>query len=92
MEVSKMNLTKEQQASLAVLQARMKMSELWATYWIAQATTGIATKRTIHTGYQGNHKLTPEELIEEALNTAKTHIFNIEEIASNISHLLYPRH
>lgn len=83
-----MNLTNKQEARLALMQASMKKAELYAMYWVAMATTGAATHRTI---YKGTHKLTSDELIEEALSTALSHIGNIDTAAHNIFLLLSGR-
>lgn len=83
-----MNLTNSQEAKLIRMQAAMKMAELYAMRWIALATTGVAACRNVHVG---NHKLTPDELINEALETADNHIYRIEKIANNIALLLAGR-
>lgn len=83
-----MDLTPRQEARLVRMQATMKMSELRAMYWIAEATTGVAERRCVH---RGNHKLTSEELIDEALCIANSHIDTIAKIANNIARLLEGR-
>jgi hypothetical protein len=75
-------LTKIQQRKLITLQASMKMSELYALRWIAMATTGAAGRRCVSVG---NIKLTPEELIDDALVQAQNHIWKIDKISNNIA-------
>lgn len=78
-----MKQTKE--AALAILDAQMVKAELYAQYWIAQATTGVACQRAM---CGANGLLTNEEKIKEALDTALNHIHRIEEIAHKKFELL----
>lgn len=83
-----MDLTPEQQGKIVRIKDYLKRSELYAQYWIAMATTGVATKRIVS---RGNVRLTTEELREEALNTALTHIHNMEEAANKIAMIIEGR-
>ncbi len=82
------NLTPEQQGKIVRMQDYLKRSELYAQYWIAMATTGVATKRTVS---RGNARLTPEELTESAMNIALNHIHNMEETANKIAMIIEGR-
>ncbi len=83
-----MNLTNEQHAKLIHMQTFMKRSELYAQYWIAMATTRATCRRIVS---KCDKRLTPEELIDNALNTSLTHIFNMDKTANNIFLLLTGR-
>ncbi len=82
------NLTPEQQGKIVRMQDYLERSKLYAQYWMAMATTGVATKRTVSTG---NHRFTPEELKEDSLNTALNHIHNMEEAANKIAMIIEGR-
>lgn len=84
----KMNLTDQQEGRKIRMMANMKMSELYASYWIAMATTGATTKRVVS---RGNRRLTPMELTQDALDTALSHIHSISKTADNIALLLEGR-
>lgn len=60
------------------LLARMKQSEMYANYWIASAVTGTCTNRKIYS-FDKEGYLSPDELREDAMNTANTHIRNFSE-------------
>jgi hypothetical protein len=57
----------------------LKISGLWAQYWMAMATTGVAKNRTILRGGSDGVPLTDDELIADALNIAKNHIRRMAE-------------
>lgn len=80
-----MNLTPTQEAKLVRMQTALKMRELYAMKWIAMATTGTATRRNIT---RAGKRLMPDELVEEALNTASDHIHSMETITNDIALLL----
>ena len=80
-----MNLTNEQEIRLRHLSDHMEICKLYANYWVAMATTGATTRRIVS---RGNKRLTPEELTESALDTAKTHINNFRETSDEILKLL----
>lgn len=67
----------ERAKRIAYMDAQIKMSELYAHYWIAMATTGTATRRKITDG--SGRQFTNREKIAEALNTARQHIDNLRE-------------
>jgi len=50
-----------------------KHCELQALWWIASAQTGACKSRKIYHGANGP-EFTDEEKVQEALNTAKSHI------------------
>jgi hypothetical protein len=54
-----------------------KHCEMQANWWIAYATTGACTKRTMYHG--DSSPFTDKELIAEALETAQSHIRNYVE-------------
>ena len=58
------------------LLAQMKHSELQALWWIASATIGHAEIRDIRKGGHDGQRLTPQELRDDAMTTAQTHITN----------------
>ena len=70
-------MSQTQEATIAVLDAQTLQAELYAKYWIAMATTGIACDRII---CDRNGPLTPKAKTKEALDTALRHIHTIEEI------------
>jgi hypothetical protein len=69
---------------------------LFANYWLAMATTGAAKNRSIKRGREpteeerargeivGWNERTDDEKILDALNTATTHIQNLEKITETI--------
>lgn len=61
-----------------ILQAQMKQAELYALWWIAAASNGTAAQRMISVADEDNggkkRYLTKEELIKDAMDTAKRHI------------------
>jgi hypothetical protein len=63
--------------------ARMKQCELYANYWIASAVTGTCTNRKIYS-YDKHDYLSPDELRQEAMDTAKTHIQNFNEAMNDL--------
>lgn len=83
-----MSLTQQQEARLVRMKAYMKTSGLFALQHIAMATTGASKQRNVCTG---DHKLTGQELVADDLNTALTHIFNVQKAADNIALLLEGR-
>ncbi len=83
-----------QQARLARMQASMKMSELYAMYWMAMATTGCTCRRKVSACTDDGQKtrlLTPEELTDDALTQATNHIHNMHNTANNIALLIEDR-
>jgi len=83
-------MSPEDQAKVVRMRAHLKRSELYANYWIAQATTGAATSRNLSRGVEGGgwRQLTDEEKIQSALDTALNHIHSIEETANNLASLI----
>lgn len=81
-------LTQTQQGKLIRMQASMKISELYASYWTAMATTGATCRRNV---FSGNHKLTKEELTDDALAIALRHIWTLTKISNNIALLFEGR-
>ena len=72
----------ERQACIVRMKTGIKMSELFAIRWIAMATTGASGRRNVH---RGDHKLTSDELTDQALNVATTHILQMQERAENLA-------
>lgn len=82
---------------LAYARNQFEISKMYALYWQAMATTGAAKKRKIQCGREvapeekaageciGWTDLTPEELVEDALNTMHTHIHRMIEMNDWIS-------
>ena len=77
-------MNKNKKARLVRMRASMKMAELYASFWIARATTGSLPKLTWGSG----RSFTREESIKDALETAGSHIQTIETIANNIAALI----
>ena len=67
----------EKEIQIKFIEAQMVERQMWFQYWIAQATTGVAANRRM---LRGDKELTREELIEEALKTAKQHILLYTEL------------
>lgn len=65
--------------------ARMKQCELYANYWMQSATNGTCLNRTIYK-YVDNERvrLTPDELRQEAMSTAMTHIQNFNDAMDDL--------
>lgn len=53
------------------LENKLKEHEMYANYWMAMATTGATCNRHVT---RNNVRLTDDELIEDALDTARRHI------------------
>jgi|GEM_PF-6778586 hypothetical protein len=64
--------------------ARMKQCELYANYWMHSATNGTGLYRTI---YHDGVKMTPDELRQNAMDTALTHIQNFNEAMDDLMEL-----
>jgi len=63
-------MTKDQQ---------IQKHSLYALWHMTSAITGHCNARTVRTG-EDNHLLTPDELRDDAMKTAKRHIELIDEI------------
>ena len=59
---------------------QLKVSYLWAEYWISMASTGVAKMRNIRQGGSDGRQLTDDEKLQSALNTAKSHIHGMREL------------
>jgi len=55
-----------------------EMSLMWAQWWMHAASNGHATTREVVRG--DDHKLTQDELRDDAMNTAKTHLHNARNV------------
>ena len=66
----------------------IKLCEVYASYWIALATTGVAKNRRLYHGTQGP-EFTDDEKVEEAMQTAHTHITRMRELMDQKKELLY---
>ena len=55
-----------------IILAQMKQAELQANWWMNSATNGHTTSRKIYRG--DGHLLSPEELRDDAMQTAGRHI------------------
>jgi hypothetical protein len=62
------------------LQQQIEGSKLWAQYWLAMATTGATTRRRVFQGLS-ERELTEEELIDDAMNTAKSHLHRVQQLS-----------
>lgn len=65
----------------------IKICEMYAQYWMAMATTGVATKRKIYHGTNGD-ELTDAEKIDDAMNTALSHIRRMAELVETKKSLI----
>lgn len=82
MDSSNMDKIKEIERKIAHIIDFMKSCEMYALYWIAQATTGCAVNRNLQKVKEkgGEYKeLSDDEKIEDALNVAHNHIQNHRE-------------
>ncbi len=68
-------------AKLIRIQGSIDVRKLLAEYWIAMATTGMATKRTMA---KMDRQLTDEEKTQDALEIAQRHIHAIQDLIDNI--------
>jgi hypothetical protein len=59
---------------------QLKMSYLWAEYWITMASTGVAKMHNIRQGGSDGRQLTDDEKLQSALNTSKSHIHMMREL------------
>lgn len=75
-------------AQLALLDAQIVRCQLYAQLWMARAVTGAAGRRKV---FKGNRQLSPDELNDEALGTALSHVERIEEMA-DLKHKLLQQH
>lgn len=76
----------DRERQLRHLEMFMKQCEMWANWHIASATTGHCKSREVHNFATG--KLTPEQLVEDTLTTAKQHIHNYQEAVEKYIGLL----
>jgi len=58
----------------------IEISKMWAQYWIAMATTGVAKDRRLYHGTGVDEPFTDEEKVAEALQSARIHIHNMREL------------
>lgn len=83
-----MCLTRGQEARLIRMQTALKMCELYAMKWMTMINTGANQRRIVH---RGDHKLTSDELIDDALSVIGKHIERMEQISNNIALLMEGR-
>ena len=62
---------------------QFQTSLAWANWWVHAASNGHAAMREVVRG--DGHKMTPDELRDQAMNTAKNHIHRAQECADYIA-------
>ena len=67
----------ELEARIAAITSQIEMKKLYAEWWMIAANTGTTCLRNVTRG--DGHKLTREELIEDAMNIALSHIRQIDD-------------
>ena len=68
-----------------IILAQMKQAELYAAYWMHSATNGHATIRTMyHGGIAAGQLFTPDELRNEAMQTAMNHIHRFNDLIDGL--------
>lgn len=83
-----MSLTQKQEARLINMQTALKMCELYATKWMTMINAGAAQRRVV---YKGDHPLTSDELVDDALAVVQRHIERMDQISHNIALLMEDR-
>ena len=68
----------------------IKLCEVYANYWMAMATTGVAKNRALYHGTSGP-EFTDEEKVAEAMQTANSHISRMRELIDKKKSLMYER-
>ena len=66
----------------------IKLCEVYANYWMAMATTGMAKNRALFHGTSGP-AFTDDEKVAEAMQTANTHINRMRELMDKKKSLIY---
>ena len=75
-----MHLSESQKKKvLATIDHDIALCQAWASYHQAMAITGVATNQKLFHGTKGP-EFTPEEKIEDSMNTAKTHLYRMSEL------------
>jgi hypothetical protein len=64
------------------------LCEVYASYWMAMATTGIAKDRRLYHGTNGP-EFTDEEKIADAMETASNHIHRMQELVDKKKNLIH---
>lgn len=65
--------------------ARMKQCELYANYWMHSASNGTCLNRTLYKYVDRDQVLlTPDELRQEAMRTALSHIQNFNQAMDDL--------
>ena len=64
------------------LEARLKLHEMYANWWLTYANTEHNKKRNVVRG--DGYKLTPDDLVENAMDTSKQHIRIFMDIMENL--------
>lgn len=72
---------------LKTIDHEIAMCQTWSTYWQAMAVTRVATNRKLYHGVNGP-EFTDQEKIEDALNTALTHLHRMRELIDKKKRLL----
>ena len=75
----------QHQRQIEYLNVQIQQAALRAQWWIAYSTTEANKSRIVS---RGDHRLTPDELVEEALETSKRHIQRMEELADSRDDLI----
>lgn len=93
-------MTKEQERILAFTQRQFEVHKMYAMYWHAQATTGVAVLRNLSQGREataeeqetgqtiGWRSLTDQEKIKDALETMKRHLHHMNDCNDVIVELM----
>ena len=83
-----MALTQEQEARLVRMQTALRMCDLYAMKWMTMINSGANQRRIV---CKCDHRLTSDELIDEALEVVDRHIHRMEQISHNIALLMEGR-
>jgi len=83
-----MALTQKQEARLVRMQTALRMCDLYAMKWMTMVNSGANQRRIV---CKGDHRLTPDELIDDAMSVVQRHIERMEEISNNIALLMEGR-
>ena len=70
----------QHQRQIEYLNVQIQQAALRAQWWIAYSTTEANKSRIVS---RGDHRLTPDELVTEALETSNRHIKRMEELADS---------
>ena len=79
-------INNEQQ--IEILKQRIEVSKLYANYWLTMASTGEAKNRSLFHGAFDGPPFSDEEKIRDAIETAHTHIQNINDYIENMLTLM----